>query len=154
MEIFGSLLHGFLPFSPASLFKSCSFLYGLKDLFTLAQFSRQSCPWLLRLMMSLAVEGTWILTGGYRRFMGKWVNNQSLPTWFLFWEPFILFIVLCLDWVLVHVSHLEGDPQDWKKLFATLIGPLWFFICHVVLLGLVMMGVVMMMMMMGVTMHK
>ena len=33
---FGSTFHGFfLPFSPASLTKSCSFWYGLKDLFTL-----------------------------------------------------------------------------------------------------------------------
>ena len=35
MEIFGSMLHGFLPFSPVSLTKLCSFWYGLKDLFTL-----------------------------------------------------------------------------------------------------------------------
>jgi len=28
-------LHGFLPFSPVSLTESCSFWYGLKDLFTL-----------------------------------------------------------------------------------------------------------------------
>ena len=33
MEIF--ILHGFLPFSPLSLTELCSFLYGLKDLFTL-----------------------------------------------------------------------------------------------------------------------
>ena len=35
MEIFKSMLHGLLPFSPVSLTESCSFWYGLKDLFTL-----------------------------------------------------------------------------------------------------------------------
>ena len=34
-EIFRSMLHGFSPFSPLSLTKSCLFWYGLKDLFTL-----------------------------------------------------------------------------------------------------------------------
>ena len=33
MEIFRSVLHGFLPFSPVSLTELCS--YALKDLFTL-----------------------------------------------------------------------------------------------------------------------
>ena len=35
MEIYRSMLHGFLPFSPVSLTELCSFWYGLKDLFTL-----------------------------------------------------------------------------------------------------------------------
>ena len=35
MPMFGSMLHGFLPFSLVSLTKLCSFWYGLKDLFTL-----------------------------------------------------------------------------------------------------------------------
>ena len=35
MGIFRSTLHGFLPFSVASLTESCSFWYGLKDPFTL-----------------------------------------------------------------------------------------------------------------------
>ena len=35
MEIFRSMLHGFLPLSPVSLTELCSFLYGLKDVFTL-----------------------------------------------------------------------------------------------------------------------
>ena len=35
MEIFRSMLQGFLPFSPVSLTELCSFWYGLKDLFTL-----------------------------------------------------------------------------------------------------------------------
>ena len=34
MEIFRSMLHGFLPFSPVSLTELCSFWYGLKDVFT------------------------------------------------------------------------------------------------------------------------
>ena len=35
MEIFRSMLQGFLPLSPVSLTELCSFWYGLKDLFTL-----------------------------------------------------------------------------------------------------------------------
>ena len=39
MEIFRSMLHGFLPLSPVSLTELCSFWYGLKDLFTLHKLS-------------------------------------------------------------------------------------------------------------------
>ena len=35
MEIYRSILHGFLPFSLVSLTELWSFWYGLKDLFTL-----------------------------------------------------------------------------------------------------------------------
>ena len=35
MEIFRSMLNGFLPFSPVSLTELCLFWNGLKDLFTL-----------------------------------------------------------------------------------------------------------------------
>ena len=39
MEIFRSMLHGFLPLSPVSLIELCSFWYGLKDLFTLQKLA-------------------------------------------------------------------------------------------------------------------
>ena len=39
MAIFRSMLHGFLPFSLASLTELCSFWYGLKDLFTLPKLA-------------------------------------------------------------------------------------------------------------------
>ena len=51
-----------------SLTELCSFWYGLKDLFTLHKLAATSCPWLLKLMKSQAVEahgfksGTAILT--------------------------------------------------------------------------------------------
>ena len=35
LEIFRSMLHGFLLFSPVSLTELCSIWYALKDLFTL-----------------------------------------------------------------------------------------------------------------------
>ena len=35
MEIFRSMLHGFLHLSPVSLTELCSFWHGLKDVFTL-----------------------------------------------------------------------------------------------------------------------
>ena len=38
MEIFMSMLHGFLPFSPVSVTELCPFWCGLKDLFTLHLF--------------------------------------------------------------------------------------------------------------------
>ena len=39
MEIYRSILHGFLPFFPVSLTELSSFWYGLKDLFTLHKLS-------------------------------------------------------------------------------------------------------------------
>ena len=41
MAIFGSMLHGFLPFSPGSLTELCSFWYDLKDLFTLHKLAKK-----------------------------------------------------------------------------------------------------------------
>ena len=65
MEIYRSILHGFLPFSPVSLTELCSFWYGLKDLFT------------LHMMTSRGVERTCISTGSYGWFRGKWVNSHD-----------------------------------------------------------------------------
>ena len=67
MEIFNSMLHGFLPFSPVSSKNS-------------AQVSGQTCPSqeplaLTKLMTSPAVEGTWIYTGG---LIKKLKNRLSL----------------------------------------------------------------------------
>ena len=41
MEIFRSMLHGFLPLSGVSLTVLCSFWYGLKDLFTLHKLTEE-----------------------------------------------------------------------------------------------------------------
>ena len=41
MEIYRSILHGFLPFSPVSLTELCPFWYGLKDLFTLHKLAEK-----------------------------------------------------------------------------------------------------------------
>ena len=41
MEIFRSILHGFLTFSQVSLTELCSFWYGLKDLFTLLKLAEK-----------------------------------------------------------------------------------------------------------------
>ena len=38
--------------------------------------SGQSCVWPLKLITSQEVEGTWVCTGGYGWFRGKWVNEQ------------------------------------------------------------------------------
>ena len=42
-----------------------------------AQGSGQSCPWDLKLMMSQAVEGSWICKGSYGRFRGECIKGQS-----------------------------------------------------------------------------
>ena len=41
MEIYRSILHGFLPFSPVSLTELCPFWYGLKNLFTLHKLAEK-----------------------------------------------------------------------------------------------------------------
>ena len=41
MEIFRSMSRGFLLVSPVSLTESCSFWYGLKDLFTLHKIAKK-----------------------------------------------------------------------------------------------------------------
>ena len=41
MEIFRSMLHGFLPLYPVSLTELCSFWCGLKDLFTLHKLAEK-----------------------------------------------------------------------------------------------------------------
>ena len=59
-QIFGSILHSFLPCSVVSLTELC---YGLKDLFTLHMLAdKESCPWLLKLMTSQAVQ-LWVVQG-------------------------------------------------------------------------------------------
>ena len=58
MEIFRSMLHGLLPFSPVFFTELCSFWYGLKDLFTLHKLADKVVLDYLKLMMSQAVEGT------------------------------------------------------------------------------------------------
>ena len=77
-KIFRSMLHVFF----------FAFFSGLLDCLVLilvwferslhpAQGSGQSCPWHLKLMMSQAVEGSWICKGSYGQFRGKWLNGQS-----------------------------------------------------------------------------
>ena len=66
---FGSTLHSFLPFSPASLTESCSFwyFYGLKPLITL-------------LKLSLTIKTVDVTSGRkevdpHRQFRGEWVKK-------------------------------------------------------------------------------
>ena len=81
MEIFRSMLHGFLPLSPVSLTELCSFWYGLKDFFTLHKLA-DKVVLELKLMTSQRVERTWIRTGGYGRFRGEWVNTLKYKNLF------------------------------------------------------------------------
>ena len=78
MEIYRSILHGFLPFSLVSLsdWIVLILVWFERSLYS-AQVSGQSWPWLLKLMMSWGVERTWIHTGGYRQFRGEWVKGRS-----------------------------------------------------------------------------
>ena len=43
-----------------------------------AEVSGQSCPWLLKLIMSQVVEGTWIHTGTYKWLRGECVNKNNI----------------------------------------------------------------------------
>ena len=63
-----------------------------------AQVSRQSCPWPLKLMMSQAVEGTWICAGGYRWLKGKWVKQRCFWAMHikLKWGVFFLNTCICM----------------------------------------------------------
>ena len=53
MEMFGSVLHGFLPCSLVSLTESCSFWYGLKNLLNV-----------YKLAESLAIKTDDVTSGG------------------------------------------------------------------------------------------
>ena len=74
--------------------------------------SWQSCPWSLKLMTSQVVEGTWIRTGGYRRFRanGLKVNDFLNPKQLCYiGGPFywiraylFFFLFLTLSWGLLH----------------------------------------------------
>ena len=57
----------FLAFFSCLHDQSCSFWYCLNVSIYPARVSWQSCPWTLKLITSKAAEGSWILTGGYRR---------------------------------------------------------------------------------------
>ena len=59
------MLNGFLPFSPVSLTESCSFWYGLKDLFTLHKLVDKV------VLTSLAVEGTMDPPGQLQAVQGE-----------------------------------------------------------------------------------
>ena len=63
-----------------------------------AQVSGQSCPWPLKLMMSQAVEGTWICAGGYRWLKGKWVKQRCFWAMHikLKWGVFFLNTCICM----------------------------------------------------------
>ena len=43
-----------------------------------AQVSKESCPWMLKLMTSQRIERTWIGTGDYGWFRGEWVNKPAM----------------------------------------------------------------------------
>ena len=80
----GSMLHGFSLFSPVSLTKSCSFWYGLKDLFTPHKLvDKLSCPRSLKRMMSLVIEKMWTCTGGYKQFRGEQVKDFILKFYYI-----------------------------------------------------------------------
>ena len=71
MEIYRSILHGFLPLSPVSLTELCSFWYGSKDLFTLHKLADK----LALTFKTDDVTRGWKDMDPYGRFRGEWVNN-------------------------------------------------------------------------------
>ena len=69
------MLHVFFALFSSHLDRIMLILHSFEELFTPAQVSSPSCPWPLKLMTSLGVEGMWICTGGYRQFRGNWVKE-------------------------------------------------------------------------------
>ena len=74
MEIFRSMLHGFL-WCPWLNCAHSGMVWKISSLCT-SSVGTQSCPWPLKLMTSQAVEGMWIPTGSYGRLTGKSVKQQ------------------------------------------------------------------------------
>ena len=67
----------FFAFLSALLYWIVPMMEWFERSFLLAQVSVQSCPWLLKLKTSKAVEGTWIRMGTYGQFRGEWVKNSK-----------------------------------------------------------------------------
>ena len=103
MDMFRLMLHGFLPFSPMSLTELCSWiLVWFERSLHSAQVSRQSYPWLLKWMMSQAVERMWIRMGGYRQLRGKCVKDKI--------------IMIIINW---QTEQQQPQQQNFKKWLLT-----------------------------------
>ena len=80
MEIFRSMFHGFLPFSPFFLTELCSFRYWLKDLFTLHNFATKVSLTIKNDDVTSDRKGMdpygrlWAARG---RLVGEWVNTEN-----------------------------------------------------------------------------
>ena len=77
-----------------------------------AHVSGQNCLWPLKLIMSQAIEGTWIRMGGYRQLRGEWVNcykcdrSQMRYQYFVdFWHSNLVFASFSYGFVVL------GTPQ-------------------------------------------
>ena len=77
------------------------------------QVSRKSCHLPLKLMMSQAVEGRWIRTGGYR---GKWVKR-------IFKKPLFFYNTCRSSWDYMTNTNTEHYGITW--LFWSLVSLFW-----------------------------
>ena len=75
MEIFMSMLHGFLPLSPVSLTELTSFWYGLKDFFTLHTSYQAKLSLHIKTDDVTSGRRGVDLPGGYGRLRGSWVKQ-------------------------------------------------------------------------------
>ena len=116
-EIFRSMLHVFFAFISGVLDWIVLILVGFERSLHSAQVSRQSCPWPIKLMMSEAVEGTWICTGSYgssgANGLMKWDSGKVILK---NWDPESYIIwnmnkkVFFFNFDSINISHSVFDP--------------------------------------------
>jgi len=93
----------FLAFFPCLLDQIMLILVWFKRSLHSACVSWQTCPRTSKLITSKAVEGSWILTGGYGQFREEWVKELFEPAF----KPFLKRIQVFLRISSQKVYHLR-----------------------------------------------
>ena len=86
MAIFRSMLHVFFGLFSGVLDWIELILVWFERSLHSAHASGQRCLWPVKLMMSQAVKGTWICTGGYGRLRSDWVKGRVTVAYHHLWE--------------------------------------------------------------------
>ena len=86
MAIFRSMLHVFVGLFSGVLDWIELILVWFERSLHSAHASGQRCLWPVKLMMSQAVKGTWICTGGYGRLRSDWVKGRVTVAYHHLWE--------------------------------------------------------------------
>ena len=117
MEIFRSMYMVFASFSGVLDWIVLILVWFERSLHS-AQVSGQSCPWPLKLMTSQRVERTWICTGGYGRFRGEWVNDDTILLSYFYQDLYYHFYNNCtISRVLIggQLCSIRVKNRPWKR---------------------------------------